>query len=74
MNDININPAPQPHVVGFNDAKSKLELWFFRDMFESNRLALFSLFGFKPTEMDTMWKQQMVFRRILAALNTEGQP
>lgn len=57
-----------------SDAAAKLELWFFRDMLESNRLRLFELFGFKPSEMDTMAKQQMVFRRILAALSTDAKP
>lgn len=48
-------------------AGAKLELWFFRSMFESNRLALFSLFGFKPADMDTMEKQRITFRHIIAA-------
>jgi len=60
-------PSPQDQGVA-GDVAAKLRLWFFRDMFESNRLALFSLFGFKAADMDTMGKQQMVFRRILAAL------
>ncbi|CDI08805.1 hypothetical protein [Agrobacterium pusense] len=57
-----------------SDAAAKLELWFFRDMLESNRIRLFELFGFKPSEMDTMAKQQMVFRRILDALSTDAEP
>lgn len=52
-----------------SDTSAKLELWFFRDMLESNRLRLFGLFGFNPSEMDTLAKQQMVFRRILDALS-----
>lgn len=66
-------PPPQQHVNGSDDAKAKLELWFFRDMFESNRLALFSLFGFKLADMDTMAKQRLVFCSILDALATEGK-
>lgn len=66
-------PTPPQRSEGRNDAKAKLELWFFRDMFQSNRLALFSLFGFKAADIDTMGKQQMVFRRILAALATVAE-
>ncbi len=57
-----------------SEAATKLELWFFRDMLESNRLRFFELFGFKPSEMDTMMKQQMVFRRILDTLSTDVEP
>lgn len=55
-----LTTPPQPV-----EAHKKLELWFFRDMFESNRLALFSLFGFKAEHVDTMAKQQKSFRHIL---------
>lgn len=56
------------------DAVAKIELWFFRDMFESNRLALFSLFGFKAADIDTMGKQKMVFRNILSSIaKVEGK-
>jgi hypothetical protein len=55
-----LTTPPQPV-----EAHKKLELWFFRDMFESNRLALFSLFGFKAEQVDTMAKQRISFRHIL---------
>jgi len=48
--------------------KRKLELWFFRDLSDEQRLALFRLFGMPVDEIGRVHShQQKVLRRILAA-------
>lgn len=55
-----------------DNAEGKLELWFFRDMNDAQRLKLFSLFGLPTDEINTLGTQKLVLRRILAALTSTG--
>lgn len=47
----------------------KLRLWFFREMNDDQRLALFSLFGFPVEEAKTHGVQMLLFKRVFEAVD-----
>lgn len=50
------------------DAARKLELWFFRDMNDEQRLKLLSLFGLAVKGSETQGAQKLALRRIISAM------
>lgn len=50
------------------DAARKLELWFFRDMSDEQRLKLLALFGLAVKGSETHGAQKLALRRILSSL------
>lgn len=50
----------------------KIELWFFRDMRDEQRLALFSVFGMPVHELNSQGHQKKVLRQVLCSLATSS--
>lgn len=51
---------------------ARLNLWFFRDLVDEQRMKLFALCGYPVDEITNHGAQSMVFRAIVAALRTQA--
>lgn len=63
-----VSEPAQPSGVAVKDALGKIGLWFFRELTDAQRLALFSIFGMPVHEIKSHGHQRLVLNRILAAL------
>lgn len=50
-----------------SDQNGKIELWFFRDLVDAQRMKLFSILGFPADELGTLGRQKLAINAILTA-------
>lgn len=56
-------------------AKDKLQLWFFRDLSDEQRLKLFGIFGLPTDEIGkTHGHQRHALRHVLETISGQGDP